>query len=111
LLSYLGQGVVCGIFHDKGLLYDVLQPGRAIDTTSVSQTGEIPPIPPNVLLTDGVWLWPGALLYYVREYHLRPPAEFVQHAEAHQWRIDPATIHTEELELDAFDRADQAPPG
>jgi hypothetical protein len=39
----------------------------------------------------------------VAEYHLPLPAAFVQHAERHLWRIDPAAVRVEELQWDAFD--------
>jgi hypothetical protein len=29
--------------------------------------------------TDGRWVWPRDLAYYVREYHVRLPPEFVEH--------------------------------
>jgi hypothetical protein len=92
-LAYLGQGVLCGLCFDPGMLRDVLQPSRRIDVIGIG---------PNMLLTDGDWLWPGALLYYVQEYHLRLPQEFIHHAESNQWRIDPSAVTVEELNLDAF---------
>jgi hypothetical protein len=36
--------------------------------------------------SDGVWVWPNLLEYYVREYHLRIPDEFVRHMAARNWR-------------------------
>lgn len=38
-----------------------------------------------VLLTDGRWAWPESLPYFVRTYHLRLPAEFIDHARANSW--------------------------
>src|SRR5215831_35103 len=37
LLSYLSQGVVCGVYNDRGLVFDVLQPGRRIDEPRADQ--------------------------------------------------------------------------
>jgi hypothetical protein len=103
ILGYLSQGVVCGIYNDRGMLFDVLQPGRRLENlgSGAKRAGSSPP--PNLILTDGTWLWPGALWYYVAAYHLQLPATFVQHAEGHQWRIDPAAVRVEELQWDAFD--------
>ena len=109
ILSYLGQGVDCGLYNDPGLVYDVLQPGKRIE---LSEYREFLPDArcrhPQLLLTDGVWVWPGALVYYVAVYHIPVPQRFLHQAAALDWRIDPAAIHREELNWDAFD-AIQAP--
>lgn len=93
VLSYLGQGIPCGVSYDPGLLHDVLAPGRRLDSACK----------PNAILTDGVWLWPGALQYYVREYHLRLPGEFLLFAQGQQWRIEPSRVCVDELSSEAFD--------
>ena len=104
VLSYLGQGVDCGLFNDPGMLFDVLQPGTRIEMFVFDEF-----IPerrnrhPHVMLTDGVWVWPAALLYYVSRYHIQLPEAFLRHAAHARWMIDAATIHREELNWDAFD--------
>jgi len=104
LLSYLGQGVDCGIYNDPGLLYDVLEPGKRIDETVFREFVREPRRRhPHVMLTDGTWVWPGALLHYVTRYHLRLPEQFRTHAAASGWRIDPTSADGEELNWDAFD--------
>ena len=104
ILSYLGQGVDCGIYNDPGMLFDVLQPGLRIDT---SVFGELIPERrrrhPHIMLTDGIWVWPGALLYYVSAYHVQLPESFLRRAAQARWTIDPATFDREELNWDAFD--------
>jgi hypothetical protein len=35
--------------------------------------------------TDGVWVWPADLAYYVEHYGTEVPAEFIRHTEAHGW--------------------------
>jgi hypothetical protein len=104
LLSYLGQGVDCGLYNDPGMLYDVLQPSKRI---GMSLYHEMVPDPrrrhPHVVLTDGTWVWPGALIYYVAVYHVHLPEAFARHAASSQWRIDPTAINREELNWDAFD--------
>jgi hypothetical protein len=102
----LSQGVVCGVYFDPGLLYDVLQPGQPIEvrrTDGDAREGRC--VQPNLILTDGTWIWPGALLYYVEEYHLQLPSTFLQYAERCQWRVDPASVQVEALNWDAFDEA------
>jgi hypothetical protein len=104
LLSYLAQGVVCGIYNDRGLVFDVLQPGVRLDVASQHDPRwSASSIQPGVLLTDGVWVWPGVLPYYVAVYHLQLPARFLQFAQQRQWQIDPSAIKADELNWDAYD--------
>lgn len=104
LLSYLGRGVDCGIYNDPGLLFDVLRPGVRIDDAVFR---EFVPDPrkrhPHIILTDGTWVWPGALLYYIASYHVRLSERFRSHAAASAWKIDPSSMNPEELDWDAFD--------
>ena len=103
-LSYLAQGVVCGIYNDRGLLFDVLQPGRRIDTVDPHDPAPAAlDVRPGLVLTDGVWVWPGELPYYVGVYHLRLPERFLRFAQEHHWRIDPSMIDPKELSWDAYD--------
>src|SRR5262249_1210308 len=104
LLSYLSQGVVCGIYNDRGLLFDVFQPGRRLDEPQPDHPGSAPlAVQPGLILTDGTWVWPGVLPYYVALYHLRLRARFLRFAEEHHWGIDPSSIDPQELSWDAYD--------
>jgi len=104
VLEYLCQGVICGIYNDRGMQYDVLESGRRIEPfRRVGKTEDNNVIQPNLILTDGTWVWPGALPYYVAIYHLQLPTEFLHHAERQNWHIDPASVPVEELNWDAFD--------
>lgn len=38
------------------------------------------------LKTDGAYVWDGILGYYVRRYHVRLPAEFIERMAASDWR-------------------------
>ncbi len=38
-------------------------------------------------ITDGVWLWPADLVYYVENYDLLPDNEFVTYMLNHNWCI------------------------
>lgn len=42
--------------------------------------------PPH-LRTDGAYVWPSDLLYYVRRYHVQLPRSFVVHARRNGWRV------------------------
>ena len=37
--------------------------------------------------TDGIWLWPGDLAYYVKNYNLKLPDEFISTMEQNNWQI------------------------
>jgi len=108
ILAYLGQGVVCGIYNDRGLLFDVLQPGQRIDLLC-QQDARLSglTIQPSLMLTDGTWVWPGVLAYYVAMYHLRLPQRFLRFAEDHNWTIDPSGINPREMNWDAYDAVPQ----
>jgi len=104
ILAYLAQGVDCGICNDPGMLYDVLQSGNKIDFSPLHEaTFGRATIYPHLIMTDGVWVWPGALLYYVAVYHLRLQERFLQHAEEHQWKVDSSHLKLEDLSWDALD--------
>jgi hypothetical protein len=96
--------MACGVYNDRGMLYDVLQAGRKIENAHrEGPAGEDRLIQPNVLLTDGTWVWPGALLHYVAVHHVALPRQFLQYAESRQWKIDALSIDLDNLNWDAFD--------
>jgi len=47
--------------------------------------------------TDGTWLWPGDLSYYVKNYGLKIPEEFLQTMRANNWKV-PITL--DDLDFD-----------
>ena len=65
IVAYLRAGRPTWVSRGRG--HDVLRP-------------EWIPIPDEhgLLRTDGVWTWPSELAYYVEQYHVRLPAEFVE---------------------------------
>ncbi len=92
ILQYLQQGVFGCFYPDSGLDRDVLMPGNKVDRQLTCS-----------LLTDGVWLWPGVLAYYVARYHVRLDPEFVNHSRANTWTIQQSEVRLENLSFDAFD--------
>jgi hypothetical protein len=38
-------------------------------------------------LGDDVWFWYAGLIYFVEQYNVRLPEEFIQHAAAQGWRV------------------------
>ena len=47
------------------------------------------------LLTDGIWLWPSDLAYYMRHYQVAVPYALVAHMKTQGWR--PPQLTVEEL--------------
>lgn len=56
--------------------------------------------PQLAIMTDGTWVWPGDLVYYLREYHVELPAGFVTHMRQRSFRPPQLT----DGELDRLDR-------
>lgn len=115
MLSYLKQGVVCGVYPDPCLFRDVFDPSIKIpyytpvelgeDTTnSITQIDVLSSLQPNLLMTDGTWLWPAALIYYLEEYHLQLPDAFLSHAREVNWCIDRSSIVVCETDTTCFDK-------
>ena len=77
-LGYLARGVLIGV-------------AMCVETDPLSD----PPTmigPPNAR-TDGVWLWPETLSYYVRRYHVRLPEELLAHMRQNGWECPQAVNH------------------
>jgi hypothetical protein len=51
-----------------------------------------------MVATDGTWQWPLDLGYYVREYHVELPAEFVAHMRQRSWE-PPELTHADLVRL------------
>ena len=76
ICNYLRSGitlVACG-----GVVEDVLFPENGV-------------VGPPDAMTDGKWLWPGDLAYYVERYNLQLDSGFVEHMEKQNW-IVPSNI-------------------
>lgn len=43
------------------------------------------------LMSDGKWLWPSSLAYYVEKYDLGVPAEFLEDMAHNDWLVPPDT--------------------
>ena len=90
IVRYLADG--CGVLMAPTMVGDALDPER----DAVAGLG---------LLTDGEWLWPAELGYYVDEYDVGLPGEFVDHMAANGWTVP--TMSVEELTR----LADEVAPG
>ncbi|WP_007026395.1 hypothetical protein [Saccharomonospora iraqiensis] len=72
VLDYLAAApvVLAARSHDT----DVLDPDR-------------PPSVPLTFRTDGFWVWPGAVAYYLREHDVAPDPEFLTHLRARKYTV------------------------
>ncbi len=57
-------------------------------------------IGPAFILSDGVWRWHSDLAYYVENYRVALPEEFLIHMRAVQYQIDTEAV---ERELEKYD--------
>ena len=73
ICAYLNSGVV--LITCCGTSTDVIKPENGIAGT------------PSVL-TDGKWVWPGDLEYYVRSYRLALAPEFISDMRDNNWTVD-----------------------
>lgn len=85
IVSYLKQGIVlvsCG-----GVVNDIINPDDGIAGC------------PN-MMTDGTWVWPGDLAYYVKKYHIQLEAEFIKTMQKNKWTvIDSSQIDFDDIEI------------
>ena len=102
LVGYLTKGSVASMGRAVPTigqnLFDVLSPERT-------------PIGPLNVLTDGVWVWPSDLAYYVRVYNVGLPAEFVEWARLLDWvppPVDEFTSKSTAAELLLFEALPEA---
>lgn len=70
--AYLGKAPF--IEFALGLARDILDPSGPI-------------IGPLGIQTDGVWVWPSDLAYYVDRYNIALPPEFLAHLERQAYRL------------------------
>jgi hypothetical protein len=52
-------------------------------------------VAPLEIATDGMWVWPRDLAYYVGNYHVVLPSEFVEHMRICSW--NPTCLSREDL--------------
>lgn len=72
ICKYLSEGVVLAACGE--VVEDVLNPDNGI-------------IGSPDAVTDGEWLWPADLVYYVEKYNLKLPDEFVESMKKNNWII------------------------
>ena len=51
------------------------------------------------IITDGAWVWPGTLAYYIENYHVGLPDEFINHMKKGKW-LSPMELEVESMLFD-----------
>lgn len=82
--DYLLRGIE--IIVSPGTVNDLLDESKGIAGTTS-------------LFTDGEWVWSGDLAYYVREYKLQLPKEFIDTMKNNSWEIN---VSMEDLDLESL---------
>ena len=72
ICHYLDSGIELVV--SPGIVDDIIKPERGVAGTSST-------------FTDGEWFWPGDLSYYVRNYNLKLPDEFLKTMENNNWEV------------------------
>ena len=72
IYQYLRSGVELVV--SPGVTYDIISPEKG--TSGISSS-----------YTDGIWLWPGDLAYYVKNYNLKLPNEFISTMKENNWKV------------------------
>ena len=73
IYEYLSSGII--LVTSPGVATDVIKP----------DVGEIGTIS---AMTDGIWLWPSDLAYYVKKYGVKLPEEFIETMRNNNWSIN-----------------------
>ena len=82
IIQYLNSGVEAGVYmmHEHDYLKE--PPAFIVEA---------------ILKSDGEWIWPASLAYFVREYHLTLPTEFLEKMEQQNWRVSPDVEYSPEI--------------
>jgi len=73
----------------------VVLAARSFDTDRLDPGGSASV--PLTFHTDGTWIWPGALPYYLRHHDVAPEAELVDHVRTRGFRVPAVEEETKEL--------------
>ena len=78
---------------DESRIVAYLDAGKCLAGCGGAQFDVLDPFSKRVtspdMVTDGVWLWPGELDYYVGVHHVELPAAFVTHMRMNGWAVPP----------------------
>lgn len=102
----LVECVAKGDTRIQGLIADYLEGGATLATTAQRvfdvMSKERCDAGPLAIITDGTWMWPADLAYYVRRYNISLPETFIDHARSLDWvapDLSPADLLSIEEEM------------
>lgn len=78
IINYLNNGKVFCIA--PGGVCDVLDESKGV-------------IESLEILTDGEWIWPSDLSYYLQNYHIKLDEPFIEHIKKNNWKIPDVDIN------------------
>lgn len=82
ILSYLEKGII--LFLRPVAVFDCLgDTGKFVGGANI--------------YTDGNWLWKGYLPYFIKNYHVSLPMDFVEHARSNNWTLPEVSKKEEKL--------------
>ena len=100
LVTYLSRGKICAFTNDRYMKRDVFAPAQKTVTSIIGWDDEEYSV--DSLLTDGHWVWSVALIYYVKNYNVRLPDDFVRHARSKAFEISQVDIDGKTLDTSAW---------
>lgn len=75
---------------EEGLIVRYLENGAVLAATGSLVDDMLDPRNRGIarleIVTDGRWVWPRDLAYYVQNYHVRLPSGFVEHMRQNGWQ-------------------------
>ena len=100
MLDYIGKKIA-----DKKKICEYLQNGIVLAACGRVSVDVLHPekgiAGPLDEMTDGKWMWPGDLAYYVANYDLKLDEEFVNYMEANDWTV-PNDLEIDEDDLEVY---------
>ena len=90
ICNYLSSGVA--IAATPGIVNDVIDPDKGVAGSPTA-------------LTDGTWVWPGDLAYYVKNYRLKIADEFIKTMQDNNWTIQ---LKLEDIDFDTLSIDDKS---
>lgn len=93
LSNFLGENIDQVVAYLKSGAAFIVSPGVSRDHLS----GDHEVIGPLALLTDGKFLWPSDLAFYLRRYKVAIPSDFLMNMEINGWRAPSVDISTLEM--------------
>jgi hypothetical protein len=80
----------------------VVLAARSYDTDQLAPDGT--PAVPVTFHTDGSWIWPGAVGYYLRRHNVPPEADLLEHIRRLEFRLPDVDERTRELAASVITR-------